>query len=339
LKTAFSVSLVKDLNGTAAQVAAAMKKVMNAVTEGVKSGYLTPSYGSGLVKWLQSDNKKLQVLANDRTRIEQRIAQAEAYMKNVSQTTESNASLSSIVSASSGSKAPSIKSIISTLGQDLSQIRHFKTNILKLQKMGLNKQYIDQLVQAGPQAAGAIAAELASGSWAQIHEINTEKSAILSASNQLGIQAADTMYDSGNKAGQGFLSGLKAQQASITEMMKKIADAVVKELKKDLQISSPSRVMMQHGAMVAEGFARGIESGIKRVQQATRSMSAAASTGSVHASVLNGGSNMMIVVNLKNEVTGRIDKQVLWTAMQQETFRYNIRNSGQVTGGMKPGSA
>jgi len=339
LHDAITRGLQTGLTGTSAQINGAIKKVFNAIAVAVSAHQLSPSQDSSMVAWLNADNKKLQNLAQRRLKLAQTIAQAETYMKSTSQAAESSASLGAVVSSSSGTATPSIKSIISTLGKDLAQIRQFKSNILKLQKMGLNKQYISQLIAAGPQAAGAIAAELAAGSWSQIHEINVEKSAILQASNQLGIQAADVMYDSGKKAGQGFLSGLKGQQAAITQMMKKIADALVAQLKKDLKIASPSVVMMEHGKMVAEGFARGIESGVTRVQKAAKAMTAATSTGSLHGSVLTSTSSSMIVINLRSEITGRVDKQVLWTAVQQETFRYNIRNSGQVTGGLKPGSA
>jgi phage-related protein len=337
LHDAISKGMQTGLTGSVAQIGGAMTKIFAMLGTAVSSGQVTKTQSSGVVAWLDTDTAKLQNLARQRAKIGQQIATADAYMASTSQAAESNASLGAIISSSSGSATPTIKSIISTLGKDLSQIRAFKSNILKLQKMGLNKQYISQLIAAGPSAAGAIAAELAAGTWAQIHEINTEKSAILTASNQLGVQAADTMYDSGKQAGEGFLSGLKAQQASITQMMKKIADAVIKELKKDLGIASPSRVMMAHGQMVSEGFARGIEAGVGRVKQAARSMSIAASMSGMHSSVITGGSNGAIIINLRNDITGRVDKQVLWTAMQQETLKYNIRNTGVVTGNVAPG--
>jgi hypothetical protein len=33
----------------------------------------------------------------------------------------------------------------------------------------------------------------------------------------------------------------------------------------------------------------------------------------------------------------QLDGKQIWTSMQQQTFKYNMRNRGQITGGMSPG--
>ncbi len=303
-------------------------------------GLVTFPEASKLAKWVKADNARLTTLANDRSKIANQIAAAKAYATSTAQSAESTYSLTA--AAGTGTTPASVTSIISTLHADVGKIRKFATDIKKLAKEGLSKSYLSQLIAMGPDQGAPLAAELVSAGISQIHQINQAESQITSASNGLGYAAANAMYDSGKQAGKGFLSGLKAQEASINGIMQKIAKNMVTTLRKELGISSPSRVMMQHGMMVAEGLAQGMESGTARVAQAASRLSNAAVTGTAsmsHRAGVTGGTVQPIVINLRSEVTGKMNDKEVWSAMQQQTFRYNIRNTGIVTGGVKPGLA
>lgn len=329
-------TIVSHLQGTAGQVSHAANQLISMVRNSVGTGGLTWSKASPLITWLQKDNDKLQSLAKKRVSIEQQIGQAEAFATSTAQASEGTYTLASAVQNSAGgTNTPT--GIIAQLNIDVGQIRQFSANIQKLGRMGLNKDYLSQLIAMGPQQGGPIAAELVSAGAGLIKQVNTAETQINAASTTLGQSAADVMYDSGKSAGQGFLSGLKAQEKSIQAVMSQIANSMVSTIKKELGIHSPSTVMMQHGKMVAEGFAQGIEQGTRRVAQASSTLASAARTGVTGPGVTGSrGSTIQLTVNLKSQTTGEINKQALWTAVQQQTFRYNIRNSGQVTGVMKP---
>jgi hypothetical protein len=221
--------------------------------------------------------------------------------------------------------------IATSLRQDVSQITAFKNNIQKLAKMGLNKAYIDQLIQAGPVSGGPVAAELAAGSWAQIKQVNSAEASIASASTSLGYTAANAMYDSGKAAGQGFMSGLRAQQESIVKMMQKLAEAAVNTMKKELKISSPSQVFMDHGRQVVEGFVLGLEGGTGQVGQAVKALAGAASMphGGIGGIGAGGGgtvNNFHLTVNGGIIGSESAIAHELFLLVQQAALQNNHRN-------------
>jgi hypothetical protein len=340
LSSAINGGMEKELaTGTAAEVNKVVTSLKNTLSSATAGGDISSTKESSLSKWLTNDNATLSKLATQRTNIATQIADAGQFAQSTAAAAVSNYTLSSATTNSSGGTA-SVNQIISTLSGDVGQIQSFKVNLQKLAKMGLNKDYLNQIISMGPVQGGQLAAELAAANLTQIAQINTAQTQIGAATNSLGQSAANVMYESGTQAGAGFLSGLKAQQSAINSEMQTIAKNMVTTLKKELGISSPSKVMMQHGLMVAEGLAQGMESGATRVAQAAGKLSSAAVAGT--ASLSSGsrtvaGAAQPITINLRNEVAGKVNEKELWSAVQQQTFRYNIRNAGTVTGTMRPG--
>jgi TP901 family phage tail tape measure protein len=269
----FQANLVSGLEGTASKVGSTIAKMLSAVQSELNTGLISQGQATGLTSYLERDNARLQALATQRASIAKTIAAAKSYAAS----TTSNTEQAFGVMNAAGSTPMTAGDIAGALRQDVSQIVAFKNNIQKLAKMGLNKAYINQLIQAGPVSGGQVAAELAAGSWAQIRQVNSAESAIASASTSLGYTAANAMYDSGKAAGNGFMSGLRAQQESIVLMMKKLAEAAVQTMKRELKISSPSQVFMDHGRQVVAGFVLGLEGGTGQVGQAVKTLAGAAS--------------------------------------------------------------
>jgi hypothetical protein len=326
-------------SGAIGKIGPAALKMLQTIWDAAKGGDIDTSQASAMAVWVKADNVRLQTLAKARNKIAGEIAAAKQYAAGVTSSAESTYSISA--AAGTGTTPASINSIISTLQGDASKIRKFKVNLTKLAKEGLNKAYLGQIIAMGPDQGGPLAAELAAANLDQIKQINAAQSSVSTASKFLGQSSADIMYDSGAQAGKGFLSGLKAQESAITKVMQQIARSMVATLRKELGIASPSRVMMQHGMMAAEGFAQGLESGVSRVTQASSLLASAASSGAASArnrSSIAGGSSQSITINLRNEVIGKMNEKEVWSALQQQTFRYNIRNTGVVTGAVRPGA-
>lgn len=268
----FAQNLYAGLDGTAGQVRSTISKMLTAVKQEMDASLISERQGSALTRFLDADNTRLQALATQRANIAKTIAAAQKYAATTTGNTEQAFGLMSVA----GSTPFTAGDIAAGLKQDVSQIVAFKNNIAKLAKMGLNRAYINELIQAGPVQGGQVAAELAAGSWADIKSINSAESQIAKASTSLGSTAAGAMYDSGRQAGRGFLSGLLAQQKAIEQMMARIAKAAIDTMRRELKISSPSQVFMDHGRMVALGFAMGMEDGTARVGSAAKSLSGAA---------------------------------------------------------------
>lgn len=322
----FAQNLYAGLDGTASQVKSTISKLLTAVRQEMDAGLITEGQGSSLTRFLDVDNRRLQSLATQRASIARTIAAAQKYASDTTSNTEQAFGLMSVA----GSTPFTAGDIAAGLKKDVSQIIAFKSNIQKLAKMGLNKAYINELIQAGPVSGGQVAAELAAGNWADIKAINSAESQIASASTSLGRTAAEAMYDSGKQAGKGFLSGLMAQQKAIEDMMARLAKAVIDTMKRELKISSPSQVFAEHGRMVALGFAMGMEDGTGRVTGAAKALSGAAYapySGGLAAGFGGGG----MVMNVNVHVDGYVgDNQqlagVLYQVVQTEALRANKRN-------------
>src|SRR5699024_9366875 len=75
---------------------------------------------------------------------------------------------------------------------------------------------------------------------------------------------------------QGLINGIKSKIQAISNAVKDVTDRITGRLKSILKIQSPSRVFMQLGGFVGEGFALGIEKTSKLVDKASDAMAQAA---------------------------------------------------------------
>jgi TP901 family phage tail tape measure protein len=74
----------------------------------------------------------------------------------------------------------------------------------------------------------------------------------------------------------GLIKGIGSMASAVWNKAKEIAAGVGNSIKKALNIHSPSRVMMELGVYTGEGFAKGIESMVRKVQGVTADMANAA---------------------------------------------------------------
>jgi hypothetical protein len=83
----------------------------------------------------------------------------------------------------------------------------------------------------------------------------------------------------GESAIDGLIRGIEHEAEKIPSLMKGLASDVESYFTDPLKIFSPSRVMFEHGRMVPEGVALGIEAGVPRIRQASGRMTQAVSLG------------------------------------------------------------
>ncbi|MFF4054610.1 hypothetical protein ACFYZ0_02300 [Streptomyces sp. NPDC001708] len=150
------------------------------------------------------------------------------------------------------------KGIIEQLTQARDQAKHFADVLAKLKKLGLNSEMFDQLAQAGPQAGMEAAEAILGAGKAGVDQVNQLEKEIASAANKVGATASQVMYDNGIHMAEGLVKGLESQADKIEKQMLKIADSMVKAIKKALGIHSPSRVLKKLGAYVGQGFRLGL---------------------------------------------------------------------------------
>ena len=126
-----------------------------------------------------------------------------------------------------------------------------------LRKLGLNDTMYKELMSKGTDALPFIDELLASGK-SGVGQINTLSSELDKSAANLGSAASKALYQAGVDTAAGLVKGLQKEQKNIEAQMDKIANAMVKSIKKSLGIKSPSREMMVVGKYASQGVAKGL---------------------------------------------------------------------------------
>ncbi|MFJ8538186.1 hypothetical protein [Streptomyces sp. NPDC093591] len=250
---------IKGLTGSQAKI----KAVSADLAKDIWAAF-TGRKDNQLVAMVNKQTAKLLSLAKQRDSIAKKIADANKFATDTASKARATGSLASIVQED----AYSPKFVKGEMQASLKQIKAFTANVQKLQKKGLNKNLLRQILEMGPEQGGAFAASLAGADSATIKQYNKLQSDIDKESSKLGKVGADLLYDSGKKAGDGFLTGLKAQQKQIEKLMLDIAKGMQAAIRKALGISSPARKLIPDGINTARGLALGVVRGLPHIDRA-----------------------------------------------------------------------
>lgn len=249
--------------GTASAIASVIRKLITdvhtAAAKGVGSNSLIPT--------LQAENSQLGRLANERVGLTNKIKAANASLAAQRQTSAQEASqvagsiggvfnIASLDSPGQFGTAPPA-ALIRNLQVEARQVQNAATQLAQLRKLGLDKTLIQQLGEAGPGGFAATQS-LSTATPAQIAQINALKATVNAASQAAGSQVAGSLYQAGIDSAVGYIRGLDSQLAKVNAAAGRLAQTVVRQVKRDLGIHSPSLVMRQHGRYTGEGFAQGI---------------------------------------------------------------------------------
>ncbi|ROQ69169.1 hypothetical protein EDD93_3666 [Streptomyces sp. 840.1] len=245
--------LIIGLTGSKGKISAVSRDLVRDIWAAWRGSRTTKD--SRLVAMVNTDTRRLQVLAKKRDDLAAKIATAKKYAATVRTAARQETTLGQLGIADGEVSAGSIKA---GLQQKLAQIKTFTSYIDTLAKRGLSKGMIRQILDMGPEQGYAYASALAGASSSTLKSINATQTSLDTATTSLGRAGADALYDSGTQAGKGFLRGLTSQQDAIEKQMTKIAQGMQKAIKKALGIKSPSTVMAQLGRYSTEGLARGL---------------------------------------------------------------------------------
>ena len=158
------------------------------------------------------------------------------------------------------------------LRQQIEDNNLFHAVLNDLRGMGLNDTMYAKLVESGTDAL-PFAQELKKGGKVAVNEVNTLANDVELSAKKLSKTASTELYQAGVDAAKGLLDGLKSQEKTLKAEMEKLAGYLVTAIKTELKIESPSRVMMEIGSYVGEGFAQGISSMGPQVEKVASVMS------------------------------------------------------------------
>ncbi|MGW4411157.1 phage tail tape measure protein [Nonomuraea sp. NPDC004702] len=232
-----------------------VKSTIEKMVEMVKTAFKSkPDVADHLLDFIKMGNKNLEDLALQREALVKRLAEAKEYAKKVAGDAKEWASITGLKTediAGAGDLANELKS-------KAHAINDFANNIKELARRGLNKATIQQIIDAGVEKGSTWAEMLVGSDGSEIKALNKAQAAVDKASKKLGKASADAMFDTGKKAGEGYLKGLQESLKALDKEMKKIVDALVKAIKKELKIKSPSQVMADIGQQTIDGLAVGM---------------------------------------------------------------------------------
>lgn len=275
--------------GTSHAAVTAAKTLAQQVAAAYRSGEISGAKGTALSGFIRQDNASLMFLAAARKRILTEIANARKYAASTEQSALQFASLGNVVSGLQQGQKLTGGTLLSGLHAELAKIRKFNGAIRRLARLGLDKALLQQIIAAGPDRGLQMAEAILSGPANEIGRLDATERHIQRASASLGVTAENEMYGAGRDAGRGLIRGLEAQASAIRRLMERIARDMVRTLKRELGISSPSTVAHYHGEMFAAGIASGIDAGrLRAVAAAQRLARSVAVAGAPRGAVLAG---------------------------------------------------
>jgi phage-related minor tail protein len=284
-----TAGLVKGMLGGSKSVQKTSEKLQGLITKAFKAGAISKGKANSLHKYVSSQNKKLKSLAKDREKVAKQLSAANAKLADLK---KAKADMASSVSSKARDYASfmgaydtseyadnSASAMLSRLKAKLSGIVNFRKNLQALAKRGFGRGIINQLAQAGPEEGGQMAEALMNANAAQIKDFNGTYNAINDQSSKLGKWASSNYYDAGIASTEGLIKGLKSKESKLTQAIEKMAEKMVKTLRKKLGIKSPSRVFRRDGNFTGEGFALGVEDQADAVQDAVNTLAGTRPTG------------------------------------------------------------
>lgn len=236
-----------------------VKKTLNGLTDQIGKAKLS----KGLTAKLKAEQKQLNTLLSSWDKVHTKLVDAQkklADLKTAKAEYASNVAQKIIDAADVTKVEGGFTDIVTSLKMQVEQARHFADVLGTLKKLGLNQEMFDQLAQAGPEAGMAAAEALANAGKAGVDQVNALEKQLADAAGKVGKTASEVMYDNGIHMAEGLVKGLEKQANAIENQMIKIADSMVKAIKKALGIHSPSRVMAALGRWVSKGLAKGVTS-------------------------------------------------------------------------------
>lgn len=261
---------LRSLNGSASSIQSAEAALVKAVT--------SAGGGDQLAAQLTAQDRALVGLADRRAALATKLAAANT--KLIAAQKQFNDEQSKVSAAITGafditSAGYSPEQILATLAGDQSQATLFSQQLAQVRASGLNKNLIAQITEKGLSAEPELRA-LSRASKSQIAQINTGVAGLGAIGGDIGHQTAESLYGAGLFAAKGLVAGLKSQEASLAEQMRRLADIMVSEIRKQLKIHSPSQVTRELGGFVGQGMALGIADSHDAVRSAAAKLAGAA---------------------------------------------------------------
>jgi len=187
------------------------------------------------------------------------------------------AELNSLGEQFSAQKHTALDQYLAGVEKEAADVEKFKASLDQLKALGLDDASYRKLVEEGPSAQPFVDQLLASGAGG-VNQLNALNARLAAAATSLGEEAARVLYqggiDSAQKTVDGLVDGLNNPTSikALERAMARVARKMVKALKKELKIKSPSRVGMDIGKFFNLGVSGGLDKYTKVVEKSAETM-------------------------------------------------------------------
>ena len=284
------VSAVKESAKSMHQVMDRLRKVIEKNMAGSQQAHW--------MKELRDRERRMSALWKRQEAVQARLAAAQEKLSNVRE-----AKSSFVESAKSGMASQatvlnagnSASAIAHSLTVQVDKVKRFAKMLTQLRKMGYPDSIVRQIAEAGVEGGYSAAESLLAASKSDQRTISSAFTTIQSVAGDTSKQLGSQMYDSGIKAAQGLVKGLKDRQKDVERTIMAMAMAMQKALKKALGIHSPSRAFYAITRWAPKGMVKALSDGQREVADASARLGMASIGGAkwggrrVTPDQLNGG--------------------------------------------------
>ena len=201
------------------------------------------------------------------------------------------------VNATVSKEDASFSSFSSALDKQISDMEEWSKGIARLEKEGINQNFLDQLKDAGPSSLEYVKALLDvpaedrnayARKWNKAYEgarktaeeqlkamhdaSNKEIEGILSDADSKGANFKTAFGNLGINAANGYINALRDKIDEVKAAAQELAAATSETMETELDINSPSKVMRKIGEYTGEGFTLGIEDEVSSAVKASKEL-------------------------------------------------------------------
>jgi len=187
----------------------------------INSSFKPTAGRSLLIQQATIINHQLKKLYGERAAIASKLQQASELAAGVSSNAQSFADVT-------GVQKVTPTGVLAFLKGKLNAIRYFNRNITLLSKRHFSKQLLAQIIAAGPDVGGPVAAALVKMSPGQLKYANYLESSIIKASGKLGSTAVN--IELGKGAAFDFVKSLQKQEKTLDLLMSRLAHTFAKQI-------------------------------------------------------------------------------------------------------------
>lgn len=252
------------------QVVSSFQNIESSLQNALNTKLITASAYADLSAWAKREMALMTDIARQRDALAKKISLAEgvyndakqsimaygninAALKSTSQTiTETQTKMVDgfSVSITKSVEQVSQNNLVEQYRSILAKTKEFAANLNTLKKMGLNKDLFKQIVDAGVETGGAVAAGIIAGGQQGVTELNGVFGELQAVGDQVGETTAVVMFNNGVDVMGGFINGMKAQEAALASTAAALAATFASEFADQLKKALADAIKVANDALV-----------------------------------------------------------------------------------------